>query len=174
MWREPPNPTERWFEHQFSIQFEHNEFPITNLTQGDIGLTTITHITGNVHFGQLPNLAYLILFIGIGLWLFFAYQFLRHAETVLRSLYDRTPFAKGNDVLAKKLALLSLGMALTIYVGKILLAWCLSQSFEIEGVSLEPLGIDLLRPFVIAGVLFVMSEVFRVGQELKEENELTV
>ena len=106
--------------------------------------------------------------------MFCAFRFLRHAETVLRSLYNRTPFVTGNDVLCKQLALYGIAISVTIYIGKIVLGVYLSQSFTIEGVQLSAQGISLLRPIVVAGVLFVMSEVFRIGRELKEENELTV
>ena len=173
-WREPPNPSERWFQHVFSLEFENNTYQLNSDVIDDSGLTTITDITGSVHFGQIPGMTYVILFIIGAVWFYLAYQFLRHSELILRSLYERTPFVPGNDILAKKIAIYGLGISLTSYFGKTILGWYLLQSFTLEGVTLNPQGESLLRPLVIAGVLFVMSEVFRVGRELKEENELTV
>ena len=173
-WREPPNPPLGWIQHPFTLEFERTEFPLNHTALGDLGFTTITDITGSVYFGQLPVAYYCFTFLLMALWFFFAYQFLRHSETILRSLYNRIPFVVGNDILVKKIAAYGLAMALTINIGETIVGWFLSQSFSIDGIKLSSTELSLFRPLFIFAVIFVMSEVFRVGTELKEENELTV
>ncbi len=173
-WREQPYPTELWIDHPFALQLEQSEFPISDTSLGDLGFTTINNITGSVHFGQLSGSYYLAVMFSIAVWFFFAYQFLRHAKTVLQSLYNRTPFEQGNDLRVKKIACYGLAMALTINLGETIGGLLLSQSISIEGVEISPTELSLFRPLILFAVIFVMSEVFRVGRELKEENELTV
>ena len=116
--------------------------------------------------------------VGLGVaWMFWGFMFvgLRKIRAIFRTLKEGDPFVLENAARIRFLGVATIAFEL-LYRGAIFWMYFafVANQFGISGVSLRP----LFEPsFAILGaglILIVIAEVFRVGAELRSEQELTI
>lgn len=116
--------------------------------------------------------------VGLGVaWMFWGFMFvgLRKIRAIFRTLKEGDPFVLENASRIRFLGVATIAFEL-LYRGAIFWMYFafVANQFGISGVSLRP----LFEPsFAILGaglILIVIAEVFRVGAELRSEQELTI
>ena len=88
---------------------------------------------------------------------------------LLQSLKMTNPFSMDIAEKIEKIAYSFLSVWIIGYIGKSYLHWVSKKS----GISLESLGIRDEYLF-IAGIIYILSQIFKRGIEIQEENQLTV
>lgn len=146
-------------------------FALQSPTGEPFGLEVRT-INAKVAFTSAQRALWLInpSFAIVGLMI--ASAFTHHLRQVVRSLYDESPFVAANT---RRIRLLG-------WIMLIATIWQSVSAFVLTGVveSTTPatnlvhtLHFDF-KPYLVVLAIFVFAEVFRIGVELKTEQELTV
>ena len=134
------------------------------------------NITGQVLFFK-PSLA-LQIYAGVYtilIWAAVSYiVFL--VRKIIRSVVDGNPFIKENGKRLRIAGAVVILVPIILWISRISIASQIITSINIENVKLAATGLtDITYLCIGAGMfLIVLSEVFRIGTSLKEENELTV
>lgn len=162
------------FTHSFVLELQSPAVQISDVYGQLPAASEINKLTAQVDINGsnlittgLLGLAYLILW---GL----LYLILSNAKQVLRSLYDRTPFVKENPNRLRVIAACWISAWLVYSAYIFVMTIYLQSQLTTQGAQLRIIDIPFLTPLFVGGLLLVLSEVFRVGYELKEENALTV
>ncbi|MCL5029051.1 MAG: DUF2975 domain-containing protein [Bacteroidetes bacterium] len=95
---------------------------------------------------------------------------------IIRTVIDGNPFTNKNGIRLKTAGAVVILVPIILWLSRLLIASSIISSIKIENVKLAATGLaDITYLCIGAGMfLIVLSEVFRIGTSLKEENELTV
>lgn len=151
------------------IQLEPTTAAITGM-----GSTDLEQFIGNLHLISPDANTMLVTSIFIIITVLLLHFAFKKAQRVLKSVHDRNPFVEDNVKTLREVAVLGLLIWLELTVYAFYMAFYLQNHLEVEGFKLIAAGNLNLGVLIICGLIFVLSEVFRVGYELKSENELTV
>ncbi len=95
---------------------------------------------------------------------------------IIRSIIEGNPFIKENGMRLRRTGIVLILVNIVLWISRLLVANPAVTGIKIDNVKLSATGFS--ETFYIslgAGMfLIVLSEVFRIGTSLKEENELTV
>ncbi len=124
-----------------------------------------------------PSLGLLLYegFYTIIIWLAITY-IIYLVRKIIRTLIDGNPFVKENGKRLRIAGVIVIIVPLLLWISRLLIASPIIASIKIENINLTTTGItDILYICIGVGLfLIVLSEVFRIGTSLKEENDLTV
>ncbi len=162
------------FSHSFNLSLSESELQISDLEKYSTDASEVTQLLAQVDVaGTNLTTTILLVCVSVILWIL-SYFILNNARAVLRSLYDRTPFVLENPQRLRRIAGYWIGMWI-VYSGYVIAMTSYLQSqLDIVGGTLHLIELPFATPLIVAGLLVVMAEVFRIGFELKEENALTV
>lgn len=95
---------------------------------------------------------------------------------IIRTVVEGNPFIKENGERLKIAGAVVVLVPTILWLSRIIIATRIISSIKIENVQLKVIGItDITYLCIGIGIfLIILSEVFRIGTSLKEENELTV
>jgi|GEM_PF-6505284 len=161
-------------DHLFHLSFENSPVSISDIGNHDSQASEILQLVAQVRVAgsDLYSLLIIVGFILI-IWVLM-YLILRNAEAVLRSLYERTPFVAENPMRLRHIATFVLVAWLSYCCYIFVMTAYLQSQLTIEGAELTIVSLPIIAPLIAVGLLTVLAEVFRVGYELKQENEFTV
>lgn len=163
------NPDSGIISVPFRVIFDNAVIDISGM-----GTSEIRGLVGNLEVGQ-PDAVTLSVYVLFVLGLIALIHFITvKAQRVFTTLYHRKPFDEHNATLIKQIAILSFSIWALSVMFKFFMTAYLQSHLTIEGARLFFSGFNVIGPFFLFGIIFVLSEVFRVGYELKQENELTV
>ncbi len=159
--------------HEFGVEIDEAVYEI-NRVDSRISDNRLQYVRGTV---RMPEMAISVLVVvaavvSLGAWLL--HRLFRHAEQLLLSLYKRAPFTADNARHAKQIALLIVAVWCLDYAYMVGMTLYLQSRLETEGITLVLTDLPVVQTLFTAGVVFVLSEVFRLGHELEEEQEYTV
>ncbi|MEQ8315582.1 MAG: DUF2975 domain-containing protein [Gammaproteobacteria bacterium] len=161
------------FGHKFNLELDEDSYTIvrTDTNEADI---TLQSVTGTVDMADASG-PFLIMIAVLGtLFLVLLHQLLCHAEPVLLSLYRRVPFTRNNADHTRRASMLILVLWFLYYAYMVGMTLFFIPRLETTGLEISMVELPFLSALFTAGIVFVLSEVFRVGFELKEEQEFTV
>ena len=159
--------------HVFTVDFDSSNYSISDVNGDNTG-AQILEMRGNVQvFGTNSTLIALELFAFISI-LSLSHLALTYGESVLEALYKRQPFTQttAQDTRRLSVSILALWGAWCIY--QTLMSLYLESTLVVEGVQLGLINIADLTGLFVAGIVYVLSEAFQIGYELKQDQELTV
>lgn len=162
------------FSHSFELRLPETALEISDVQGFAADATVIESLQARMSVaGSDGVVTSLLVAMSVSLWIL-VYLLLRHARAVMRSLYDRTPFIAENSKRLRYMAWHTLGIWFVYSVYALLMTAYLQSVLEVSGGELLLADLPVVTPLLIAGLLIVLAEVFRVGFELKEENAFTV
>lgn len=160
--------------HSFELTLDEMSLQVSDF-YGNLNLPSeVTKLQAELRLTNLDGVAtFLLISFVIVLWLLLFFT-LRNAEAVLRSLYERTPFVEENPKRLRQIASLLVAIWLAYCVYVFAMTTYIQSQITIIGGELAIIDLPVAMPLISAGLLIVLAEVFRVGYELKQENEFTV
>ena len=163
-----------WIPVPVNLQMTDANYAITSVNEAYFNNVQLSKLTGNLNFGNPDWMFALLTTIGVVVFITLTHYMLRNAQDVLKTLYDKTPFSADNSSRLKKIAVLGLAFWAMRICYNFALTTYLQHQLSVEGVELSMTTVRFIGPVFVCGLIFVLAEVFRIGFELKEENELTV
>jgi hypothetical protein len=160
----------------FKIGFEPSnyQFQIRGLDANRFSSAELSDLTGTLTVANPDWITITVLTLGITVGVVILSKLLKNAEQVLRSLYEKLPFQQENSKLLRGMAWYGIGLWFC-YIGiNLLLAIYVKNNLVVQNIALTTIDIKIIQPLFLCGLLFVLAEVFRIGFEVKQENELTV
>ena len=168
------SPDNAWITTPVKIQFTNPEYSITSASGEHFNAVKIAALSGDIQFANPDLIFTLLTVVTVILLIGFTHFILINAQYVLKTLYDKTPFAADNSTKLKKVALFGVLFWLTKSAFTVISTIYLQSQLTTDGIEITLTNIRLIGPLVVCGLILVLAEVFRIGFELKEENELTV
>ncbi len=138
---------------------------------------------------SLFNISGSLLFMKVSPWIQYYFTFYEMALTIstgvcillirklIRTVIDGDPFIPRNGKRLRALAIIIIAVPLALQISAHYVTKAIISQLNFPGISLSSglLGKSTLLVCIFSGLLlFVISEVFRIGTSLKEEQELTV
>ena len=167
----PPPPI---LQHAFEIQFNDLVYSISDIGGAASEVALVKNLRGNVNVVGLDWVISMLCFIAFSIILVLLHFILLYAEQVLRSLGMRQPFTEENAIYTKRISLYMLCLWFTYTLYQVVMTIYLQSILELEGVQLQMINISILESLFIIGLVYLLSEVFRVGYELKQDQSFTV
>lgn len=161
-------------QHSFKIELQNPAYSISDIS----GLTTanasIKDLSGNVNIVGNDWIVSTLVLLAVSTILLLLHWILLYAERVLRSIALRMPFTEENAICTKKISFLIIGLWISYTIYQVAMTTYLQSKLAIEGVQLELVNISIFESLFIAGLVYLLAEVFRVGYELSQDQSLTV
>lgn len=162
------------FTHSFELRLQETALEVSDVQGFAADATVIENLQARMSVAGTDGVVTsLMVAMTVSMWIL-VYLLLRHARAVMRSLYDRTPFIAENTKRLRTMAWLTLGIWIVYSVYALVMTAYLQSVLMVSGGELLLANLPVVTPLLIAGLLVVLAEVFRVGFELKEENAFTV
>lgn len=118
----------------------------------------------------------IIAFVMISMWIGFAISLsiTYLLRNFFRSLSQNSPFAIENARRLRLIAVLIMLTPLVDFINDMIVTWFVQRNFMLDGADISA-HVDFDLKAVFAGlVLLIIAEIFRIGAQMKEEQELTV
>lgn len=167
----PPPPL---LQHPFKIQISNVAYSISDIQGGTSEVALLRDLTGNVNIVGIDWVILTICLIAFSIIVVLLHWILSYAEQVLRSVGLRKPFTAENTFYTKKIALFMLCLWLTYSLYQVAMSIYLQSKLQLEGVELEMISISIVGSLFVIGLVYLLSEVFRVGYELQQDQSYTV
>ncbi len=160
-------------DHAFKIELNEDVYAISSpLVSREP--STLQSLRGSVELTRTPDALILVVGVIFSALLVVLHQLFSHGEKVLLSLYQRVPFTKDNAEHTRRIAVLILAAWFIYYAYMLCMTLYLQPRLETEGFTLSLIELPWISAVFTSGIVFVLSEVFKVGFELKEEQDYTV
>ena len=167
------NPADSFMDVPVEFQLDEGAYQVES-KHLDVSAASITDVSGMLRFTSasrplmLIYAVFALLYAGVLLFV------IRQLRKLFQSLVDGVPFTIENASRIRLIGLIVLAgevvESFLVFVGQLYI----DSRFEITGLTVDP-GIDIDLSTVFAGlVLLVIAEVFRIGTQLKEDQDLTV
>lgn len=162
------------FTHSFRVSLPETTLQVSDVQGFTADATGIESLQAEMSVAGGDGVTTALMLVASGsLWILI-FLLLKNAKAVLRSLYDRAPFLADNPRRLRRISALTLAIWLVYVVYTVGMTAYLQSVLQISGGELRLVDVPILTPLLVAGLLLVLAEVFRVGFELKEENAYTV
>jgi hypothetical protein len=167
----PPPPL---LQHAFKIQISNMAYGISDIQDRASEVALLYDLTGNVNVVGIDWVISTIFLIAFTIIVPLLHWILSYAEQVLRSIGLRKPFTPENTVYTKKIALFMLCLWFTYSLYQVAMSIYLQSKLQLEGIELEMINISVVDSLFVIGLVYLLSEIFRVGYELQQEQSFTV
>lgn len=142
--------------------------------------TELTAANLNLDSGQLTfnhqSSKQIIGFNLVSMWVSFAISLsiTYLLRQIFRSLAQNNPFVVPNAQRLRLIAFLIMFSAVTSFAHDALANWFLQQNFVLEGSGIRGHLVIDLKTLMAGLIVLVIAEIFRIGAQIKEEQDLTV
>jgi hypothetical protein len=93
---------------------------------------------------------------------------------IFRSLAQNNPFVVFNAQRLRIIAFLIMFSAVTSFAHDALVNWFLQQNFMLDGSNIRAHLVIDVKTIMAGLIVLIIAEIFRIGAQLKEEQDLTV